>query len=62
MSILDTGLAEHAARLLIGTDLTPDMAAAVAGGSALPAGAVAVALREGWTSATAVPAQTGVGR
>lgn len=50
MSALDPALGEHAARLLVGTDLDPATAADVAAGASAP-GPVAAALRDGWASA-----------
>lgn len=51
MSALDPALGEHAARLLVGTDLDPATAADVAAGALSAPGPVAAALRDGWASA-----------
>jgi hypothetical protein len=48
---LDPDLTAHTNRLLIGTDLTPTTAQALAEGTATGTGAVAVALRDGWAAA-----------
>lgn len=56
MSTLDPALAEHAARLLVGTDLTAAAAPDVAAGRVPASGAVAAALRDGWDAAQPAPA------
>lgn len=51
MPDLDPSLRDHAARLLVGTDLTPDQALRVATGSLPASGPAARAVRDGWTAA-----------
>jgi len=53
MPDLDPALTAHAARLLVGTDHTPATALAAAEGSVPTTGAVAAAVRDGWTAAQA---------
>ncbi len=56
MPDLDPGLREHAARLLVGTDLTPEQALHVATGALPASGPAARAVRDGWTATdTATP-------
>lgn len=47
----EAALTEHAARMLIGTDVTFETAADVASGRLPAIGPVAAALRDGWASA-----------
>ena len=55
MTSLDPTLAEHAARLLTGTDLSPADALATASGARRAPGTVAAAMRDGWASGDLAP-------
>lgn len=48
MPDLDPSLREYAARLLVGTDLTADLALGVATGAVPASGPAARAVRDGW--------------